>query len=865
MQILASDDECSACEHADSCVCSLYALQHRMAKSCDATCIRSCFDGEDSKFRDGRSEHECVEQCGSGCLTLALQFPTFNDRADGQSLAGPARDWPSWVLQLGAWKFMKLSDSKVDGGIAPESKASIYSSSDRVKRSSATYVTVQTMVHDRNLYDPVEHRWTAKKYLDDLKHRFGGIDQILLWPGYPNIGVDSRSQFDMIEALPGGPKAAVRALREADPDLMIQWPYKPWDISTNGLGANDPEKLARLVVDSGADGINADTMNSKEDIKNDFYPMEVFFDAAKKAGMPDMIIEPELGMYPGLPYLNVTTQGWQYNLQRCYSCKKVAPFVPPVSSQKLLARRAMPHVCGRWATQRSEEILTAFFNGVGYVAWENIWGIWNGFHDRDGELLRRSVSLLRHFHELISDPAVAWLPHYPLENFTTDAGHVFASKYVGKDAELWLLINSGTTDAQPSDWILPVPSHDSQSHEYYDIHHGKQLKPEASPSCLVKSCQDSKDGATHSTLVRLQVEARGVGAVLRVAAGQLPPGDAEFMESMAKLTSRPLKSYAAEWGPVTTQKLVLRQSESKGSLDTSGMIRIAGSSAFEFRSTGVEIEGFLNDNGVMDDWRGVDVQYPWETFPTKYHDAHSLSVGNLWVDKHPATNANFLKFLCSAQYSPKDASSLLRHWGGTGCKGCNDCHMPPDIVNQPVVFVSLEDAQSYCQYSGKRLPREWEWQYIAQGGDPERRYPWGMDWQQELMPEPQSDARYAKMSDVGGYPKGASKDGVEDLVGLIWHWTDEYEDLHTRAAVLKGGSAFQPQRWQEPRYQPWYFPGLAGDWKNGAPWKPPYSTSAKNYSLMYNLTSHGKYLLMAPSLDRAGTIGFRCVADIGEQ
>lgn len=63
-----------------------------------------------------------------------------------------------------------------------------------------------------------------------------------------------------------------------------------------------------------------------------------------------------------------------------------------------------PEVCGRWSTQRSQEILTAYFNAIGYAAWENIFGIWNGIHPRDGELLRRSSMILRDFHDFLSAP-----------------------------------------------------------------------------------------------------------------------------------------------------------------------------------------------------------------------------------------------------------------------------------------------------------------------------------------------------------------------------------------------------------------------------------------------------------------------------
>ena len=85
--------------------------------------------------------------------------------------------------------------------------------------------------------------------------------------------------------------------------------------------------------------------------------------------------------------------------------------------------------------------------------------------------------------------------------------------------------------------------------------------------------------------------------------------------------------------------------------------------------------------------------------------------------------------------------------------------------------------------------------------------------------------------DVSAHPEGASPLGVMDLVGNVWQWTDEYLDEHTRAAIVRGGSYYQPQG------SKWYFPQA------------------------YKLTEHGKFLLMAPSLDRSAALGFRCVQD----
>eukprot|EP00933_Yihiella_yeosuensis_P035994 TRINITY_DN29692_c0_g1_i1.p1 TRINITY_DN29692_c0_g1~~TRINITY_DN29692_c0_g1_i1.p1 ORF type:complete len:921 (-),score=129.81 TRINITY_DN29692_c0_g1_i1:539-3301(-) len=884
----------SALKHDDECgwnevSCSLSALQHRAdrrreeqhlqsqketlpqypwadgsesqkSEGCNFQCLRSCIPGEDSSFHPELSYFACIENCGSGCQKEPLTSHSNNQ----QGIPGPSNGekWEQWLLQMYSWK-RKLQKS-------PELTAtsdSLYSSS-RVEESSATYVAVQTMVHDRKLYDPERRVWTADKYLEDLRKRFGGVDQVLVWAGYPNLGVDSRNQWEMLEAIPGGLRSLVDALKAAQETIIVQIPYKPWDISTNGLGKDGPENLVKEVLASGADGFNADTMNSDRDVKGNPEPMTRFFDAAAKAGLPDMIIEPELGLYQGTQLLNVTVQGWNYYLQSCPSCRWNLPFNPKVSTQKFLARRSMPHVCGRWASQRSEEILTAFINAVGYVAWENIWGIWNGFNERDGELLRRSAAILRHFHPLLSDPDVDWLPHYPLQSRSSNGKHVFASKFVGKDVQIWLLINTANEEASRSDWSLLVPS-GGLHHEFFDVYQGQKLQPKLSSGCIIQSCASGGESSKSAAVeLSTEVEPRGVAAILQVPTGELSDSDAAFLKAMKQIASKKLSTFSNWRGSVETQQIAnaslqrIRSRETTDqSLNVSGMVLVSGSKSYKFRSRGLEIEGFLNWKGEMDNWNGVDVQYPWEPVPTKYHRPHVINIKSLWVDKYPVTNLDFRQFLQISGYAPLDSQNFLKHWNGKGCKSGSDCILPASISNQPVVFVSLDDARAFCVFKGSRLPHEWEWQYVAQGGDPTKRFPWGSDWKGELMPPPQADASAFSMSDVGQYPGGESATGIQDLVGLIWHWTDEYMDKHTRSAVLKGGSAFQPQNSHQPRYQPWYFPGHDGNWTNGGFVKALFSDEPKNYASLYNLTAHGKYLLMAPSYDRAGTIGFRCVAD----
>src|SRR5215469_653579 len=73
-----------------------------------------------------------------------------------------------------------------------------------LKWSQSSFFQPQMMVEDRYFYDPVAHRYTVDRYLDDLEKRYGGIDAVLIWPTYPNMGIDNRNQHDIIRSMPGG-------------------------------------------------------------------------------------------------------------------------------------------------------------------------------------------------------------------------------------------------------------------------------------------------------------------------------------------------------------------------------------------------------------------------------------------------------------------------------------------------------------------------------------------------------------------------------------------------------------------------------------------------------------------------------------
>jgi formylglycine-generating enzyme required for sulfatase activity len=330
---------------------------------------------------------------------------------------------------------------------------------------------------------------------------------------------------------------------------------------------------------------------------------------------------------------------------------------------------------------------------------------------------------------------------------------------------------------------------------YYDLWHGIELTQEPSDE---------------GTYLSFPIEAHGYEAILATP-HTLEGALRVAFDQMKQLAIHPLAGYSDEW-KFLPQHMVEISKTSTASTGLPDMVKIPAAD-FTFRVNGIEIEGF---NDV-----GVDVQYPWEDSPRRHH-LHTIHIDPLWMDKYPVTNLQFKAFLDATHYRPKDNLNFLRDW--------HDGTYPTGSEHKPVTWVSIEDARAYAAWAGKRLPHEWEWQYAAQGAH-ERLYPWGETWNQAAVPAPDKDRTLRGPDNVDAHPQGRSAFGVEDLVGNVWQWTDEFVDEHTRAAVLRGGSYYQPQG------SVWYFPQA------------------------YRLDQHGKLLLMAPSKDRAGTVGFRCVKD----
>jgi len=682
----------------------------------------------------------------------------------------------TWLTDMKQWRNLRLAENKYDGAQYDRPE---------LKWCQRAFVQPQMMVEDRYFFDVQTGKYTVDRYLDDLEKRYGGIDAVLVWAIYPNIGIDNQNQFDQFRAMPGG----ISAMKQMVADfhrrgVKVMFAVMPWwEKGSRSEGVPLPEAIARDMKAIGADGVNGDTMSG----------MPIEYRTASDESGNILAFQPEGGVKPGeaeLPWINMTWGYWRDGdyLNR-YTKYMAAPGkdIPIVSKYKWLESRHMVNICDRWTRDRNWDIQHAFFNGTGYESWESIWCIWNGITPRDGEGLRRTATIMRAYADLLISKD--WEPHSP----TLQKG-IYASRFPSEQQTIWTIINRNTYQVDGQQLRVPY----SKSVHYFDLWHGVELTP-------VRDGQES--------ILSFEIEENGFGSVLAINGDP----DSKLKTLLAKmriLATKRLSNFSDEW-KFLPQTQVSIAATMPAKTAPKGMTRIPAGS-FNFEVDGIEVEGW---NQV-----GVDVQYPWESSPRRYH-RHTVTLKSFFMDTYPVTNAQFKKFVDAANYHPRDNYNFLKDW--------KDGSYPEGWGNKPVTWVSLEDARAYAAWAGKRLPHETEWQYAAQGTDG-RLYPWGNKMDTMAIPAKCIGKELSGPSDVNAFPNGVSPFGVMDMVGNVWQWTDEYLDNHSRGGILRGGSYFKPQG------SGWFFPNKI------------------------ELNTHGKLLLMAPSKDRAATLGFRCVVDAGE-
>ncbi len=136
---------------------------------------------------------------------------------------------------------------------------------------------------------------------------------------------------------------------------------------------------------------------------------------------------------------------------------------------------------------------------------------------------------------------------------------------------------------------------------------------------------------------------------------------------------------------------------------------------------------------------------------------HTVYLDAFWIDKFEVTNAQYKKCVDAGNCS----APRLSYTGNSR------------YDNYPVIYISWNDAKAYCEWAGKRLPTEAEWEKAARGTDG-RIYPWGNTFDKNLLNS--AEGGKVDTTAVGSYPGGGSPYGVMDMAGNVWEWVADWYD-----------------------------------------------------------------------------------------
>ncbi|TAM58549.1 ergothioneine biosynthesis protein EgtB [bacterium] len=173
--------------------------------------------------------------------------------------------------------------------------------------------------------------------------------------------------------------------------------------------------------------------------------------------------------------------------------------------------------------------------------------------------------------------------------------------------------------------------------------------------------------------------------------------------------------------------------------------------------------------------------------------AHPVEVPPFQIARAAVTNAEFAAFVEDRGYLRRELWSRQGwqwrarygaaqpvYWEKTldGWLRRDFDALVPLEPNAPIIHVNWYEAQAFCNWAGRRLPTEAEWE-LAASAEPtpdgarltgrKRRYPWG-----DEPPTPAQanlDANLPGCADVGAFPAGESAFGCRQMLGNAWEWT----------------------------------------------------------------------------------------------
>jgi sulfatase modifying factor 1 len=336
-------------------------------------------------------------------------------------------EWPAWREALHRWRVEAAERIEYDGAAyrRPE-----------LLWTRCCFAVALVWLWDELLYDHMAGRFTPERLLAEGEREFGGFDGVVLWHAYPVIGIDERNQFDFYREVPEL-RRVVDAFHERGARVFLD--YNPWDVGTHREPGGDERALAELVCELDADGVFLDTM---------------------KEAQPGLLSALE-SVRPGVALEGESTVPLErirdHHLSWAQWFKDSA--VPGVLRARWFEQQHMLHHTRRWNRTHVEELHSAWLNGVGILVWENVFGSWVGWSERDRALLSAMLPVQRRYADLLATGEWTPLAAHSAER----APQVVASCWRDGETALWAVANTGDDEfAGPllgADFEVALPAH----------------------------------------------------------------------------------------------------------------------------------------------------------------------------------------------------------------------------------------------------------------------------------------------------------------------------------------------------------------------------------------------------------------------